>query len=69
MKMVHHAGAVVPETAGVRVCGSCGRPVAARDRAEYTAARARLLLDRGFCLCPQPPAAAESLARASAPGI
>lgn len=52
--VIGHQGTAAPGSAGVRVCDSCGRAVAARNRAEYTAARARLLLDRGFCLCPQP---------------
>jgi len=49
-------------TPGVRICDICGRPVAARDKNEYTAARARLVVDRGLCVCPaQAPVRAPSL--------
>ena len=30
----------------------CGRPVAAQDKNEYTAARARLVIGKGLCVCP-----------------
>ena len=36
----------------VRVCDVCGRPVIARDKSEYTMARARLVADKGLCVCP-----------------
>ena len=39
------------QTADVRVCDICGRPVAARDKSEYTAARAKLVVERGLCIC------------------
>lgn len=39
------------QTAEVRVCDICGRPVAARDKSEYTAARAALVVERGLCIC------------------
>ena len=65
MSVIDHAGTALPETAGVRVCGSCGRPVAARNYTEYTPTRAQLLIDRGLCLCPQPPTDAPSPAHAS----
>ena len=39
------------QTAEVRVCDICGRPVAARDKSEYTAARAKLVVERGLCIC------------------
>ena len=63
MSVIDHAGSAQPEPAGVRVCGSCARPVAARDKSEYTAARARLLIDRGLCICPVPPADEQSPAK------
>jgi hypothetical protein len=47
----HSRGAPIP-TAGVRICDSCSRPVAARDKNEYTAARAQLVVDKGLCVCP-----------------
>jgi hypothetical protein len=47
-----HADSAGTQTAGVRVCDICGRPVAARDKNEYTAARARLVVDKGLCVCP-----------------
>jgi hypothetical protein len=54
-------GAPIP-TAGVRICDTCGRPVAARDKNEYTAARAQLVVDKGLCVCPaQAPVRAPSL--------
>src|SRR3954469_15713984 len=40
------------QTADVHVCDVCGRPVTARDKNEYTAARARLVVERGLCVCP-----------------
>jgi hypothetical protein len=50
------------QTAGVRVCNSCGRPLTARDKNEYTPARARLVADMGLCVCPGPaPAGGPSL--------
>ena len=50
------------QTTGVRICDTCGRPVAARDKNEYTAARARLVVDKGLCVCPaQAPARGPSL--------
>jgi hypothetical protein len=54
MSIDYHTGPVNADPDGVRLCGNCRRPVAARNRTEYTAARARLLLDRGFCLCSKP---------------
>ncbi len=63
MSVIDHVGSAQPEPAGVRVCGSCARPVAARDKAEYTSARARLLVDRGLCVCPEPPAHAQAPGR------
>jgi len=47
-----HVDSARTETADVRVCDLCGRPVAARDKNEYTAARARLVVDKGLCVCP-----------------
>jgi hypothetical protein len=47
-----HVDPVRTEAAGVRVCGICGRPVTARDKNEYTATRARLVADKGLCVCP-----------------
>jgi hypothetical protein len=47
-----HADAARTQTAGVRVCDICARPVAARDKHEYTPARARLVVDKGLCVCP-----------------
>ena len=52
MTATHHADTAPSQTAGVRVCDTCGRPVAARDKNEYTAARARLVIDKGLCVCP-----------------
>ena len=46
----------------VRVCNICGRPLTARDKNEYTAARARLVGEKGLCVCPgQAPAGGPSL--------
>jgi hypothetical protein len=54
-------GASTP-TAGVRICDTCSRPVPARDKNEYTAARAQLIVDKGLCVCPaQAPVPAPSL--------
>ena len=53
------ADSVRTQTAGVRVCDICGRPVAARDKNEYSAARAKLVADVGLCVC---------VVRAPAPG-
>jgi hypothetical protein len=54
-------GAPIP-TAGVRICDACGRPVPARDKNEYTPARAQLIVDKGLCVCPaQAPVRAPSL--------
>jgi len=47
-----HASSERTETAGVRVCDTCGRPVTARDKSEYTPDRARLVVDKGLCVCP-----------------
>jgi hypothetical protein len=47
-----HVDPARAETSGVRVCDICGRPVAARDKDEYTVARARLVIDKGLCVCP-----------------
>ncbi len=52
LTVANHADSARTQTAGVRVCDNCGRPVAARDKNEYTAARARLVVDRGLCVCP-----------------
>jgi hypothetical protein len=58
----HHTDSTPTQTADVRVCDVCGRPVAARDKNEYTVARARLVADRGLCVCStQAPAHAPSL--------
>ena len=40
------------ETGGVRVCDRCGRVVPALDKKEYTPERARLIVERGLCVCP-----------------
>jgi hypothetical protein len=57
-----HGNAARSRTAEVRVCDQCGRPSPARDKNEYTAARARLVADNGLCVCPgQAPAAGPSL--------
>ena len=48
----HADRARIPQQATVHVCDVCGRPVTARDKSEYTAARARLVVDRGLCVCP-----------------
>jgi hypothetical protein len=57
-----HVDPARAQTADVRVCDVCGRPVAARDKNEYTAARARLVVDKGLCVCPaQAPARGPSL--------
>src|SRR5687767_2340044 len=57
-----HADFARTQTADVHVCDICGRPVAARDKNEYTAARARLVVDKGLCVCPaQAPAHGPSL--------
>jgi len=46
----------------VRTCDICGRPLPARDKNEYTAARAKLVADNGLCVCPgQAPARGPSL--------
>jgi hypothetical protein len=47
-----HTDPARTEAAGVRVCDICGRPMAARDKNEYTATRARLVADKGLCVCP-----------------
>jgi hypothetical protein len=47
-----HAEFARPQTADVRVCDMCDRPVAARDKNEYTAVRAQLVVERGLCVCP-----------------
>ena len=41
-------------TAAVRICDKCGRTALAEDKKEYTAARARLVVERGLCVCPAP---------------
>jgi hypothetical protein len=57
-----HANSAPSQTAGVRVCNICGRPLTARDKNEYTVARARLVADNGLCVCPgQAPAGGPSL--------
>ena len=54
-------GGQIP-TAGVRICDTCGRPVAARVKNEYTAARAQLVVNKGLCVCPtQAPVPAPSV--------
>ena len=50
--LTEHADFARTQTTGVHLCDNCGRPVAARDKNEYTAARARLVVDRGLCVCP-----------------
>jgi hypothetical protein len=50
--VTHPADPARTHTADVRVCDMCGRPVAAQDKSEYTAARARLIIDKGLCVCP-----------------
>ena len=52
MTVTDHADAAGTRTADVRLCATCGRPMAARDKSEYTAARARLILQKGLCVCP-----------------
>ena len=52
MTVTDRADAGRPDTAGVRLCDRCGRPVTARDKNEYTAARARVVADKGLCVCP-----------------
>ncbi|WP_146169093.1 hypothetical protein [Actinoplanes italicus] len=61
----YHTGPVSSDVEGVRLCGYCRRPMAAQHKTEYTAARARLLLDRGFCLCSKPSAQAQAPAQGS----
>jgi hypothetical protein len=57
-----HAEAARTPRTSVRVCEICGRPVAARDKDEYTVARARLVVDKGLCVCSvQAPTPAPSL--------
>jgi hypothetical protein len=57
-----HAHSARTQTAPIRVCNICGRPLTARDKNEYTAARARLVADNGLCVCPgQAPAGGPSL--------
>jgi hypothetical protein len=48
----NHADSARTQTAAVRVCDNCGRPVAARDKSEYTPARAQLVGAKGLCVCP-----------------
>jgi hypothetical protein len=52
MSVTDHADAAGARTGEVRLCEACGRPMAARDKSEYTAARARLILQKGLCVCP-----------------
>ena len=52
MIVTDHAGSARTGTADVHVCENCGRAMAALDKKEYTAARARLIIDRGLCVCP-----------------
>jgi len=62
MTVAYRPESVRTQTAGVRVCDICGRAVAARDKKEYTAARARLVVDKGLCVCSDPsPARGASL--------
>jgi hypothetical protein len=57
-----HAHSARTQTDHIRVCNICGRPLTARDKNEYTAARARLVVDNGLCVCPgQAPAGGPSL--------
>jgi hypothetical protein len=51
MTVTDHADAARTDAAGVRLCARCGRPVTARDKNEYTAARARVVADKGLCVC------------------
>ena len=60
--VAEYADAAPTDTAGVRVCDKCGRPLPARDKNEYTAARARVVIDKGLCVCTaQTPTRAPSL--------
>jgi hypothetical protein len=52
VSVTDHADAARAQKAEVHVCGLCGRPVTARHKNEYTPARARLVVDRGLCVCP-----------------
>ena len=62
MTVTDHAHSARAQTALIRVCNICGRPLTARDKNEYTAARARLVADNGLCVCPgQAPAGGPSL--------
>lgn len=58
MTMMYEAPVRRPEPpaagASVRVCSSCGRPLPALTRDEYTRARAGLVATRGICVCRQP---------------
>jgi hypothetical protein len=51
MTVADHADAARARTAEVRLCDTCGRPMTARDKSEYTTARARLILQKGLCVC------------------
>ena len=52
MTVTGHANAAGTQTTGVRVCNRCDRPLTARDKNEYTEARARLVANKGLCVCP-----------------
>lgn len=45
-------GGMVHMTGPRLLCAACGRVRPARARAEYTAARADLLIAKGLCTCP-----------------
>ena len=52
MTVIDHADPAWTQPADVRLCDVCGRPMAARNKNEYTADRARLVVARGLCVCP-----------------
>ncbi len=55
MRVAGDRWAVEPPTgssdAGTRVCRHCARPTVCVDTAEYTVERARLVSERGLCVC------------------
>ena len=62
MTVIDHADLARSQSTDVHLCEICGRPVVARDKNEYTPARARLVVARGLCVCPaQSPARGPSL--------
>ena len=52
MTVTEQARSAWTPTAAVRLCADCGRPMAARNKDEYTVARAGLVADKGLCVCP-----------------